>query len=508
MNAWHVKLVIVGWLTMGVRLLPGAPDGTALSSVLPTPETILFELRAACLAHHPLAMAAQKRAAQAQQGYAGTAGYFDTTLSGSAGTASWSRSIPGSTLGSGIVANGATFESGIERALRPGLFIGAGLAERRLTELGEGRDDLYQSLAGVQLRVPLLKNRGHAEWRWEQRETEAAITVATQEVTAVRQQLCLETDTALINLFEATSGRDAYRQSAQRARALVAEAEELVRLKAVPAYQVHAARLDAALQEEQVAMAEHGVEAARIRLRALVGALPASLDSADGLVEWAGRCPPAPPVNLDDACSRRGVMAAAEAMIEQARAAAGGAREAMRPDLALALTASWQGEDTDQPWGSRAQGDGETLGADAALVWRVPLERRRERATWRAREARVAEQEALRDQQRRLVSAEIDETSRALDSARERLGLVRAAVEDATRALEAEAERFRLGEGRSRNVLDAQKDLITTILRRETAAGAVLRSQAALAYARGYPEGLLPPAADLPMRPEPMLEKE
>ena len=35
-----------------------------------------------------------------------------------------------------FLANGATFETGIERAVRPGVFIGAGVAERYLTEKG------------------------------------------------------------------------------------------------------------------------------------------------------------------------------------------------------------------------------------------------------------------------------------------------------------------------------------------------------------------------------------
>jgi outer membrane protein TolC len=509
MSAWQMKIVVAVGLAMGGwgRAETPAAAATAAESS-PAPEAILSGLRAACLAGHPLAIAARQRVAQARQGYAGTAGYFDTTLSGAAGGASWSRAIPGSSLGSGILANGMTLETGIERALRPGLFIGAGVAERRLTERGAGLDDLYQSLAGVQLRVPLLRNRGHAAWRWERRESEAAVAVAAQDVATVRQALCLQTDSAFIDLLQAAAGLEAYRKSAQRAQALAAEAEELVALKEVPAYQVHAARLDAALRREQAAVAEQACRVARIRLRALVGDPPGSLDNAGGLLEWAGRCPPAPSVDLEDACRRRGTTAAAEASIEEARAAAGGAREALRPDLALALGASWQGEDPDAPWGASAQSDGDTLGADAAMVWRVPLERRRERAAWRAREARVAEREALRDHERRLVAAEIDEACRALDSARERLGLVGAAVEDAAAALEAEAERFRLGEGRSRNVLDAQNDLIEAVLRRDAAAAAVLRSWAALEFARGYPEGMLPPEMPAAAPPDAMAEKE
>lgn len=509
MNAWQAKLSISVWLVVGGHPAAGTVDSAQPSSpVPPDPETILGELRTACLTDHPLAIAAYFRAEQARQDHAGTAGYFDTTLSGAAGGASWSRSVPGSSLGSGILANGVTLETGIERALRPGLFVGAGVAERYLTEPGDGQDDVRRSLAGVQLRVPLLRNRGHAEWVWERRETEAAMAVATQDVTTVMQQLRLEIDTAFIDFLEVTTGLAAYRQSAQRAQNLASEAQELVRLKAVPAYQVHAARLDAALRKEQVATAEYACRAARIRLQALVGDLPDNLDHVSGLLDWANRCPPTPSVDTEAACRRRGAMAAAEALVAAAQAAAVGAREATRPDLSLALSAVWQADDPDQPLGSGAQVDGETFGGDVALVWRVPIERRRERAAWRGLESRVAEQKALRDQQRRVVEAELNTASRALDSACERLDLVRAAVEDATSALEAEAERFRLGEGRSRNVLDAQSDLIAAVLRRNAAAAAVLRAWAALAFARGYPEGLLPPITTAQQPPDAMVEKE
>jgi outer membrane protein TolC len=56
------------------------------------------------------------------------------------------------------------------------------------------------------------------------------------------------------------------------------------------------------------------------------------------------------------------------------------------------------------------------------------------------------------------------------------------AVEEAKKALQAENERFRLGEGRSRNVLDAQKDLTEALRRQILVAIELLKAYSAFNY--------------------------
>jgi len=53
-------------------------------------------------------------------------------------------------------------------------------------------------------------------------------------------------------------------------------------------------------------------------------------------------------------------------------------------------------------------------------------------------------------------------------------------------ALEAENERFCLGEGRSRNVLDAQRDLTDALKRQTIIAVELLRAYSNFMYASGY----------------------
>ena len=69
-----------------------------------------------------------------------------------------------------------------------------------------------------------------------------------------------------------------------------------------------------------------------------------------------------------------------------------------------------------------------------------------------------------------------------------RLALARSAVAEAGRVLAAEDERFALGEGSSRNVLDAQKDLTSASRRHVAVAGQVVSALAELRHALGLPQ--------------------
>ena len=62
-------------------------------------------------------------------------------------------------------------------------------------------------------------------------------------------------------------------------------------------------------------------------------------------------------------------------------------------------------------------------------------------------------------------------------------------------ALDAERDRFRLGEGRSRQVLDAQKDLTKAMQRQNQNAASLLRTVSDYEYATGYSAANRTPAA-------------
>jgi outer membrane protein TolC len=125
------------------------------------------------------------------------------------------------------------------------------------------------------------------------------------------------------------------------------------------------------------------------------------------------------------------------------------------------------------------------VGTEAALVWTQPLGRTADRAARRARRAAV---DALREvlAAERLRIAEERETAwETLTSARQGLDLIADAVADAKLTLGAEDERFRQGEGRSQNVLDAQKALTDAEIRLNSQAAVVLNARFDWVYANG-----------------------
>ena len=129
---------------------------------------------------------------------------------------------------------------------------------------------------------------------------------------------------------------------------------------------------------------------------------------------------------------------------------------------------------------------GEDTSVAAVLVWTRPWNQTGDKARLResrAREAQLAE--LLRELQNRLT-ADLATAHRDFTGSGERLNEITIAVEQARRTLEAEAERFRLGEGRSRNVLDAQNDLTKAYRARNTIVAALLKAHSDFKYASGY----------------------
>ncbi len=489
MNAWIRGGVLIFSIEMSVSFAFGVDA-----------ETLLRSLQAELLPAHPLVLAARHQVERAQASLAGVDGYFDSDLHASAGAASWIRPLPGSSLNSGLGANRVVLQAGIEQAVLPGFFLSAGVAGHYLLEAG-GRDrDGFLTLAGIQAAVPLLQNRSHAVWKIERSEAVATAEAARQTLREVLEQLRLETDSAWIDYYQAVADEAAYRLAGERVQALLEETEALVSLQAVPAYQLYPSRMDHALRKEEMILAGQRIESARLRLQVLFGELP-FLPDAEALPVWADiRLSCGPPSSLDwqDAALRSGTLSAQRARVEAARAVASRARDALRPDLRFTLGVSWQGESADGPFGNESLEEDDATGVEAAFVLQVPLQRRRDRAAVQGGRAQVSSELALLEQQERLLRQRLEEARIALDVSRRRLEQVGIAAENARLTLEAESERFRLGEGRSRNVLDAQKDLTTTELRRNAAAAAFLRALVSYDSATAYPGGILPGADSFP----------
>jgi outer membrane protein TolC len=215
---------------------------------------------------------------------------------------------------------------------------------------------------------------------------------------------------------------------------------------------------------------------------------PATLTTNAGVLieRAAGAALPAVPA-VERALAARGTALELDALALAAAAVSRGQADRLRPHLELAVRGAWQADD-----GSSAQDNGVVIEGDdeasaaALLVWTRPWHQTGARARQREARAREAELAELHREVQTRLAADLAAAHREFTGARERLAEVSAAVEQARLALEAEAERFRLGDGRSRNVLDAQNDLTKTHRTRNAIMAALLRGQSDYLFAAGY----------------------
>lgn len=435
--------------------------------------------------HHPRAAEARAEAAAAWAELGAEDGFFDPRALASAGASREERGLPGVSRVSPSYANAAGVQAGLEWALLPGATLGVGLAERRLTDAPGDADTLYRRTWGARLRIPVGRDRGFRGWRAGKAAARSAYEAALGALRQVEQDLERDVALRLIDWLQAYARLDVARQAAARSEHLLGEAEALVELEVQPAHQLLPAQLELALRREELAAAAEALESGLRRLEELVGSGVAGEGEARVLLDWAARV--APPTGEPDPLDigRVGRYRAAVADAERAVAVLRRTTDALRSDVALEVAYTWQGEGTDG-W-SRGRGpENERSGAaEAAIVWRRSLGARAERGQAEAAEARLDARLQRIEAVARDIQTQAQISHRAWVTAGVRLDWVRAAVRDAGLALEAEEERFRLGEGTSRQVLDAQKDLDQVARREVDIAAELLRERARYFHAVG-----------------------
>jgi len=479
----HIALPLAILFCPALQAQPHADDPGS------SPEAELDGLVALAMDSNPRVTAARQLLSRAVAEHRGVLGFFDPRLTAACGRSDWVRDVPGGTGGVGLQNNSAVTKLGIEMPVRPGAYFSFGMAERYLLEPEEEYDSLYQSLVGTRIRIPLARDRVLAEWRTSNWEAMHQVAAAAHHLAAVAQDVRREVELTYVDALRTTADVEEVRASTARVRKLLSEARELVRAKAIPEYQLFAARLEATLGDEEIQAVEHVQDEIRIRLAELIGETePLKTEQAkDALIAWASTVKTnQAPVSLEEACFSRGLYREAKSYVRATEAACRLAGEALKPDIDLSVSATWQTEDPDSIIGRETLLSDEELGTEAAIIYRRPFFFRTERAEMNAARAAVEVKQSELRQARLRVAADLERARRALRSAHSRLTLVRTAVGDASGALSAEQERFRLGEGRSRNVLDAQKDLTKTIRRQNNAAAALLRARVELSHAAGY----------------------
>ena len=468
----------------------------SVPDILPSDGQILTWLDQG-LPGHPkwVALRARLRAA-AKETEAVRGGFYDPVFRSSAGYSQTPLSAPHVGIASVVPANAFSAQAGVEAPVVKGVYAGAGASVRALSNDGDTDGDA-ETVAGGRIRIPLLRDRGFAL-----NNCEVARAVAESEI--VRAAVVSESKDMVLALLRGYavwmhSIEDAREvgRAMERAEKLLSDASERARLQVVAEYQVYPARYEAAIRREELESSRQG-----IRVNGLVFGEALGLGDAPELpdgesaafVRWAQKLAeldiaPLRDIDLSETVS---AVVVARLRVISARADAEWLREQEKGSLDLSAGVYWDSEEDDD--------SGRGTGCEIALSYSRPIGKTAERSRIEAADAlceqRLAELRTAENEAQVRVAAAFA----AFEGARSRLKLAQDAVQEARRVLESEDGRFALGEGSSRNVLDAQKDLTTATRRSLSVSASVVTAMIDLVDALGIADRL-GPAMDWEMPP-------
>ncbi|NLB55276.1 MAG: TolC family protein [Lentisphaerae bacterium] len=438
--------------------------------------------------HNPEISAAQGVAERLQALHAYEFGFFDPALSASVSHGKWTQSVPFSSLPGFTDDNSISLKAGINIPLLPGAYFSAGFAEQYLTEPGADFDSIYRTLIGGELWVPLHRDRGLAQWKIGERTAMFRFESAQFKLLAVLQKVRFDIESAFVDLLIRFAAIERTKMATLRAEKLLEEAEALVSLNGVPSSQFYPARMEVGLHLENILAAELAYRTAVSQISTLVGINVANLLNItdNQILNVADKCVFAQEIEIGTILKVRGDYLSAESSVRAAEKDIALVSEQLKSDLGLSVKATWQGEDADNLLGTDLLISNEHLGTEVALVWRKPLKFKAERSELAAQKAQLRTVNAEMHRIRLAIEADFLIAYDSFKSAKERLGATIEAVKEAEGALAAENERFKLGEGTSRSVLDAQKDLTAAISARNNVAGELLKAFVTIRYSTGY----------------------
>lgn len=438
------------------------------------------------LGNNPQVLAAQQQIERAMANRDELRGFFDPQLKASA------QQNNDATLG----YNQSLGQLGTEMAILPGAYVSARVQESYYDRLdyldeitGETQEHLMQSLAGLRLNIPLWRDRGFKQWKLSDLQALKKYYAARHTLLAVSQGARHAVELQYISVLEAIAARQVARLATVRAQKLLRDAQELVKLNSLPEYQVFPAQGEVALRQEKEIAAQQNYETSVARLAELLGIPTApylSWSFSEALITWAETVdlPAVFPSVL--ALKYRGDYLLVLSEIEAAEAEKEINQDKLRSDFFLVMDGTLQGEAPDRVVGTDTYFSERNVGGLVGLTWQRPLGNRAEQARVRALEAVLAERRELLRQADIRIRTDLAVAQQSFGRARDRLRTVSVAVAADQKTLDSEAERFQLGEGRSRNVLDAQKDLTEAQLQQTVIAAELLRAHFNFLFATGY----------------------
>jgi len=436
---------------------------------------------------NPSVLAAKWKVEQALLKHDELSEFFDPDFFAVAGKSDNARGIPGSSGFTSVTNNSFDAQIGFEVPIEPGAYMSMGGAKRVLQD-AEGYGDLYQTLFGIRIRIPLLKDRAFKNLTLNKALALAEYNAAVSNLLKTTQILRRDIELAYIAAYENLSAYRVTQAATKRFQALNDEANELCRLKVVPEYQIFQSKLELQIGHEDEEKARVKFELSLVTLADTVGITRKIALAGDqkALLDVTAKMQPLVEIPENDACSARGAYLEIKNNIQYAQAQLSISEEEKQDKLDVNFGLSAQGEHESNPFGMEELITDRKIGGEITLVWTRNIDYRGPNARMARFRARIKElNEDLRNIQLEIKTAMMTATMN-YQAAVNRLDIINQGIEAARQTLAAEQERFRLGESTSSNVTDAQKNLTSILQRQTTATADLLRARANYLYAVGY----------------------
>lgn len=418
--------------------------------------------------------------------------FLDPSLYLAAGGGTALRGLPVSPDGYSAVGVHDSLEGrgGVLVPVEAGGYISFSGVSRRWFSPDDDYEKMYQNLVGLNLSVPLLRDRGFALYGHRRGVAMAACNASVHRLLASRQEVRRNVELAYIQSCLSAVNAQVWSGATERFQLIYEESSQLSEMKVIPEYQVQTALRELQGGRADEVAAERERDSAQVRLTQAVGVRelhrPGGCTS-DELLDSALALPDNPPCDVESALRRRGEYLALCAERDGAEAALALEDESRKDSLTLNAGVTWQGDSRRGPFGDRRLVEDHNWGGEVMVVWSRPLDYAGSDARLARAAAKIDEIDARIEALAVQITAELRGAELRVQASRRTLEMILKGVEAARKALEAEQERFRLGESTSAIVLDAQKELNNMTLRQSAAAAELLAAYAELQYALGYP---------------------
>ena len=369
--------------------------------------------------HSPALQAAEAGTRQAAAAREASDEFLDPATTAAAGRLSGTAATPLLGAPIGLPAADAYGASGaVEVPVQPGVYAGIGVSQQYRSDPSYGLNSGYQTLVGAQLRIPLLQDRGFSLWKQDQARLTELRTAAEGHQREVRQTVRHAVEQTYIAYLEQVANAATSFSAMERARQLLTDAEELVRLKVVPEYQLAPARLEVALRREEICAASQAIDTARLRLEQVIGIPVGTLTTNSAVLVERVRQAQLPGLpETDPSFGARGAHREIAALAAAAVAETRSLDNRLRPDLSLAVRGVWAADDTSAQDNAGVV-SGEASSTAAMLVWTRPWNQTGARARLRGAQARVAQLADLRRDLQIKLKADLAASRREFTGAR------------------------------------------------------------------------------------------